>query len=114
MVYGLVALILVVAVVYLVVSRGVSGWLALVFALAPDVALLVGMAPELLRGQIHPRAVPLYNALHAFFGPILLGLAAAFWLGLPWLAAALAWGAHIAVDRALGIGLRTREGYIAA
>lgn len=111
-VYGLLALILGAGVVYLVFNRGVGGWQALAFALAPDLALLLGIAPALARGQIHPRAVPLYNALHVFVGPLLLGIAAALWRGLPWLAGALAWGVHIAVDRGLGIGLRTREGFI--
>jgi hypothetical protein len=110
--YGLLALILVVAIAYLVVIRGVSGWHVLAFALAPDVSFLFGMAPGLARGQIHPRVVALYNALHSVPGPIVLGAAAIVWLGLPWLAGALAWAAHIAVDRSLGIGLRTREGFI--
>jgi Domain of unknown function (DUF4260) len=75
----------------------------------PDVALFVGIGMNLDRDQLHPRAVPLYSALHRFGGPVLLGLSA-YWAGAPWLVAALAWAAHIAFDRALGYGLRGRAG----
>ena len=92
-------------------ARLAYGLLALVLGTALAVALLVGAAPGLDRGQLHPRAVRLYNALHVFAGPLLLGIAAFLWLGSPWLVGALAWAAHVAVDRALGIGLRTREGF---
>ena len=109
--YGLLALVLGTALAVALIARGVGGWYALCFALAPDVALLVGAAPGLDRGRLHPRAVRLYNALHVFAGPLLLGIAAFLWLGSPWLVGALAWAAHVAVDRALGIGLRTREGF---
>jgi hypothetical protein len=111
-VYALLALLLIIAIAYLVRDRGASGWPVLGFALLPDVAFLKGIAPGLAKGQIHPRAVPLYNALHTFVGPVLLGVAAVVWLGLPWLAGALAWAAHVAVDRSLGIGLRTAEGFM--
>src|SRR4051812_8384943 len=89
-----------------------SGWLAAAFAVGPDLALLAGIAPGLERGQLAPRAVPLYNALHLAAGPLLLlaavlaGLVPAALLG-----AALAWGAHVALDRAVGYGLRGRDGF---
>ena len=86
-------------------------WQALVFALAPDIALVAGIALGLARGQLHPRAVPLYNALHHLAGPLLLGLAAVLGLGLPWLAGALAWAVHIAIDRTVGYGPRGRDGF---
>ena len=44
-------------------------------------------------------------------GPLLLAIAGLLWLGPPWLVGALAWATHIAVDRALGYGPRTREGF---
>ena len=64
------------------------------------------------RQQLHPRAVPLYNALHRFVGPALLAAAALSGLVGSWgLVAALAWAFHVALDRAVGYGLRTREGF---
>ena len=109
--FGLLALLLGAAVAALLVGPGGGGRQALAFALLPGVALLGGIAPGLSRGQLHPRAVPLYNALHGPAGPLLLGVAALLWLGVPWLAGALAWAAHIGVDRAVGYGPRTPEGF---
>lgn len=91
-------------------ASGESGWLVLACVVAPDVAFLYGMAPGLAKGQLHPRAVPLYNALHSFAGPV-IPAAAAVWLGPAWTVAALAWAAHIAADRAVGYGPRTPEGF---
>jgi hypothetical protein len=108
--YGLLALFLGAALAATLVTQGGGGWYVLGFALAPDLALLVGIAPGLARGQLHPRAVPLYNALHHFAGPLLLGVAALVWFGVPWLVAALAWALHIAIDRAVGYGPRTPQG----
>jgi hypothetical protein len=93
-----------------IVATGESGWLALGVALAPDVALLYGAGPGLAKGQLHPRAVGLYNALHSFAGPV-VAAAAAVWLGPAWTVVALAWAAHVAVDRAVGYGPRTAEGF---
>ena len=107
---SLAATVLVAGLASLLITTDGGGWYALAFALMPDLALLVGMTPGLAKGQLHPRAVPLYNALHHPAGPILLALASAG-LGTPALAAALAWGTHIAVDRAVGYGPRTREGF---
>lgn len=109
--FGLLALLLGAALAATLVVLGGGGRQALAFVLLPDVALLAGIAPGLARGQLHPRAVPLYNVLHHPAGPLLLGVAALLWLGVPWLAGALAWGLHIAVDRAVGYGPRTPEGF---
>jgi hypothetical protein len=109
--FGLLALLLGAVLAAALVTPGGGGWQALGLGLAPDLALLAGIAPGLARGQLHPRAVPLYNALHHFAGPLLLGVAALLWLGVPWLAGALAWAAHIAVDRGVGYGPRTPEGF---
>lgn len=83
-------------------------WLV-AFALAPDLPLLAGMGHGGVHGRINPRAVPAYNALHIYGGPMLLGVAAPA-LGPAALTAALAWGLHIAIDRSVGYGLRDRAG----
>ena len=84
-------------------------WHAVAFGLAPDLALLGGIAPGLARGQLHPRAVSFYNALHTFAGPAIVGVA--FVLAGISLLGPLAWALHIAVDRTMGYGLRTRDGF---
>src|SRR5262245_3085241 len=89
---------------------GAGTWQIWAFLVLPDVALLLGMGRGLERGRLHPRAVPLYNALHRLAGPVALGIASVC-LGPEWLAGALAWAAHIFIDRSVGYGLRTRDGY---
>ena len=88
-------------------------WLpAVVGLIGPDVALAFGGGAGLARGQLHPRAVRLYNALHAFWAPVaLLALAGLGVLGLGWFVVGLAWAAHIAVDRAVGYGFRNADGF---
>ena len=109
--WALLAVALIAALIYLVRDRG-HGWIALGFALMPGVGLLVGMSPNLQKGQIHPRAVPVYDALHRLAGPAVLLLIWATEAIDDWaLVAALACVVHIAVDRALGYGLRSREGF---
>ena len=88
-----------------VISRDGHLWQFFAFGAAPDLALFVGIGSGLAKGQLHPRAVPLYNALHRFIGPILLAFVPGFLVG------ALAWALHIAVDRTVGYGLRTRDGF---
>src|SRR5712691_11747873 len=87
-----------------------TGWWQLgAFGLGPDLALLCGAGAGLARGQLHPRAVPLYNGLHRFWGPLALVVAASLAaLPLGYLVGGLAWACHIALDRTLGYGLRTR------
>ena len=108
--YGVLAVGLASATIATVFTRDASGWVALGFAVMPDIALLAAISPGLEKGQLHPRSVPLYNALHSFIGPIALGVLGVA-LGPTWLAAALAWGMHIAVDRAIGYGMRSPEGF---
>jgi hypothetical protein len=86
-------------------------WQLVVFAMAPDIALLVGMSSGLQRGQLHPRAVPIYNAVHRFWAPAVLVAVTLLVRRPDWLVAGLAWSAHIAFDRSLGFGLRTPEGF---
>ena len=88
-----------------------SWWQLVVFAIAPDLALLAGAGPGLERGQIHPRAVPLYNAVHRLWAPGVLAVVALAFMSPSWLAGGLAWIAHIAFDRSLGFGLRSAEGF---
>jgi hypothetical protein len=86
-------------------ADGAAVWQFFAFGAMPDLALFAGIGSGLAKGQLHPRAVPLYNALHRFLGPIVLAFVPGFQLG------ALAWALHIAIDRAVGYGLRTRDGH---
>ena len=104
------ALLLLVAAIAQIELRDTGWWPLLAFAMAPDVALLAGFGRDLEKGRLHPRAVRLYNALHSLWSPALLALAA---LALPAgaLVCATVWAFHIAFDRALGYGMRTRDGH---
>jgi hypothetical protein len=101
-----------------VIARDGHLWQFFAFGAAPDLALLLGIAGFAPRANtrkgtrppgpefpLHPRAVPLYNALHRFIGPVLLAFVPGFLVG------ALAWALHIAVDRSVGYNLRTRDGF---
>jgi len=94
-------------------ALAVGGWWQIpVFWAAPDLALLAGMGRGLERGQLHPRAVRAYNLLHRVWGPLVLGaLVALGALPATLIVGALAWGFHIALDRAAGYGLRGRDGF---
>jgi hypothetical protein len=99
-----------VAAVAVAVANGGAWWQIPLFAIGPDAALFLGFGGDLERGQLHPRAVPTYNALHRMWGPVLLGaLALAVLPGLA--VAALTWACHITLDRAIGYGLRTSDGH---
>ena len=103
---------LVVAIVVELSRPGTGSWPIPVFAIAPDIALLFGAGSGLAKGQLHPRAVGAYNALHRFWGPLALGtLAVASLIPGGYLIGALAWGVHVALDRTLGYGLRSRDGF---
>ena len=109
--YVLLTTFLLAVIVFESVKHGFT-WQLPVFAWAPDLALVLGAGRGLAKGQLHPRAVRLYNAVHTFWPPLALAVAAAA-LGLPlgWFVAAIAWAFHVALDRALGYGLRTPEGF---
>lgn len=94
-----------------VVTQHASWWPLVVLAIAPDIALVVGASPGLERGRLHPRAVPLYNAVHRFWAPAFLVLVAAVLRQPAWVAGGLAWISHIGFDRSLGFGLRTPQGF---
>ena len=84
----------------------------LVFGIAPHLAFLAGVGQPHARGQMAPRAVPLFNAMHHPVPPLaVLGLAAAGVLPPFWSVAALAWLSHIVVDWGLGDELRTADGW---
>jgi hypothetical protein len=92
------------------VRFGGATWVGLAFFILPDVALVYGAAPGLEHGRLHPRAVRLYNAVHSFWIPLALMLAG-LWLPPLVFTSGAVWAAHIAWDRGLGFGLRSREGY---
>ena len=84
-------------------------WQAVAFGLMPDLALLGGFSKGMAKGRLHPRWVPFYNALHMFIGPVAVG--ALFLVAGISPLGPLAWALHIAWDRMLGYGLRTRDGF---
>jgi hypothetical protein len=103
---------LVAAIAHELSRPGTAGWQIAVFAIAPDLGLLAGAAPGLARGQMHPRGVTAYNALHRFWGPAaLVGAAALAVLSPAFLVGGLAWAAHISFDRMVGYGLRSGDGF---
>lgn len=105
------AVLLIAAAVFEATKHGLWGP-TLLGLLGPDIALLLGAGRGLAQGQLHPRAVPLYNALHRYTPPvILMAVAATGVIALGWFALGLAWAAHVALDRAVGYGLRTRDGF---
>ncbi|MCX4909178.1 DUF4260 family protein [Streptomyces sp. NBC_00878] len=65
------------------------------------------------KGRLQPRAVPSYNTAHRALVPLALMAPYAFGLvtWAPGFAALCGWLAHISYDRALGYGLRTKEGF---
>jgi hypothetical protein len=112
--YAAGAVVLPVTSIAVFVSVDAGWWVFPVFAIGPDLAFLAGIGHKepLVHGQMPSRAVPAYNALHRIAGPIALGLLGAFGL-LPsaLLVGALVWGFHIFLDRAIGYGLRTPDGF---
>jgi predicted anti-sigma-YlaC factor YlaD len=110
--YAALAAALFASAVVLIFVRDAAWWPTVAFALGPDLAVLYGIAPGLARGQLHPRAVPPYNVLHRLWGPLALA-AVALAAGLPlgYVTGALAWAAHVAFDRAIGLRLRSRDGF---
>jgi hypothetical protein len=84
----------------------------LLFGIVPHLTVLLGIGRPHARGQLAPRAVPLFNAMHQPALPlVLLGLAMAGILSTFWLVGALAWLGHIVVDLGFGDGLRTADGW---
>ena len=77
-----------------------AGWIFFAaLILVPDLSMLGYLASPSVGAKV-------YNAGHLYIGPVLLWLSGAV-LDSRWLtAAALIWGAHIGIDRALGYGLK--------
>jgi hypothetical protein len=94
------------------VTHGTGYWQLAAFGFGPDIALLLGVGKGIEKGRLHPRAVLLYNLVHRFWGPlVLVALGAAGVVPQGYLVGGLAWGFHVALDRSVGYGLRTRDGY---
>jgi hypothetical protein len=113
----LVAALLLAAVLFEALKHG--GWsipLAMLGGIGPDLSFLAGAGHPHQPGQLPAPAVRLYNALHRPWLPLAVivlfsvyGItpdsgAAGFTFGLAWLT-------HVAVDRVLGYGLRTPDGW---
>lgn len=110
--YAALACLLLAAILFEAVKHGTGYWQIVVFGLGPDIALFYGAAPGLAKGQLHRRAVWAYNLLHRFWLPVALATLAAFGvISLGYFIGALAWAFHISLDRAVGYGLRTRDGF---
>jgi Domain of unknown function (DUF4260) len=109
--YGLLTALLLTAAITRAVSQGSGWWQFFAFAIGPDLALLAGIGAGLEKGQLHPRAVRLYNVLHSFWGPGLLAIVAAITLPGGYLVGAAAWALHVSLDRTVGYGMRTRDGF---
>ncbi|CAN7311400.1 DUF4260 domain-containing protein [Mesorhizobium sp. LjNodule214] len=95
-----------VAVVALVLYAlaGASWWLFALLILAPDLSMLGYLAG--------PRVGAVaYNALHILIVPLPLALAGYVFANPIAIAVALTWITHIAVDRALGYGLKLSSGF---
>lgn len=91
------------AIIFYVMS-GVSWWLFALLILAPDLSMLGYLAG--------PRAGAIaYNALHILIVPLVLALAGRLLGNSAVTAIALIWIAHIAIDRALGYGLKLSTGF---
>ncbi len=110
--YAALAVLLLSAIVLELAKHGTGWWQFALFGFGPDLALFYGIGANLRKGQLHPRAVPPYNLVHRFWLPLALATAASFaLLPLGYLVGALAWAFHISIDRSLGYGLRTRDGF---
>lgn len=110
--YALAGTGLTVAAVALAVARDTGVGSVLLFAVLPDVALLLALGRAHQPGQLPARAVPAYNLLHRPSPPVTLALASlAGLVSTYWLVAGLSWLAHICFDRACGYGLRTADGW---
>ncbi|PBC00533.1 DUF4260 domain-containing protein [Mesorhizobium sp. WSM3860] len=83
---------------------GVSWWLFALLILAPDLSMLGYLAGPRI-GAIA------YNALHMLIAPLVLALAGILLADPVTTAVALIWIAHIAIDRALGYGLKLPTGF---
>ncbi|WP_084040261.1 DUF4260 domain-containing protein [Demequina sp. NBRC 110053] len=93
-----------IAVIVATVALDHAWWWLLVLFLAFDLSALGYLAGPRIGAFV-------YNLVHSYWGPALLGAAAlaieARWAGL----VALAWAFHVAVDRAIGYGLKEPDDF---
>ncbi|UCI07517.1 DUF4260 domain-containing protein [Mesorhizobium sp. B1-1-8] len=93
-----------VAAVVFYAATGVSWWLFALLILAPDLSMLGYLAG--------PRVGAIaYNAFHTLIFSLALLLAGSPLASSTTTAVALIWLAHIAIDRALGYGLKLSTGF---
>ncbi len=110
--YITLATLLLVAILFAAIKHGTGYWQIAVFGFGPDLALLYGAGANLEKGQLHPRAVTLYNLLHRYWLPLALAVLGTFGLvTLGSFIGALVWAFHISLDRSVGYGLRTPDGF---
>ncbi|RWK04809.1 DUF4260 domain-containing protein [Mesorhizobium sp.] len=93
-----------VAAIILYKMTGVPWWLFALLILAPDLSMLGYLAGPRI-GAVT------YNALHILVAPLVLALAGVLFGAPITTAVALIWIAHIAIDRALGYGLKLPTGF---
>ena len=93
-----------VAAIVFYASTGASWWLFAALILAPDLSMF-GYLGGPRFGAIA------YNALHILIVPVLLLLAGHLSGDAAAIAVALIWIGHIAIDRALGYGLKLSTGF---
>ena len=74
-------------------------WLFLVLFLWPDLAFLAYIANQRVGAIV-------YDAVHSYIGPVLLGILAYFADVPAMIMFALIWTAHIGLDRTIGYGLK--------
>ncbi|TNC24382.1 DUF4260 family protein [Amycolatopsis alkalitolerans] len=109
---GILGLFLLAFAIFEAVKHG--GWavpMLLAGLIGPDLTFLIGIGAQAGHGVLPRRVVPFYNVAHLWplpvlalvFFTLLVGSVPGFTLGLAWLA-------HICLDRALGYGLRARDG----
>ena len=96
--------VIAIAVVIATVALGYDWWWLLVLFLAFDLSALGYLAGPRIGAHA-------YNAVHTYWGPAALAAVAlttnASWAGI----VALAWAFHVAVDRALGYGLKLPDDF---
>ncbi len=82
-----------------------QGWLLWIFLfLAPDLSLLGYLGGQRLGSR-------LYNAVHTYVAPMVLAGVGALAFQPLLVSLSLIWGAHIGLDRALGLGLKLPGGF---
>ena len=85
-------------------QTGQSWWLFAGLILAPDLSMLAYLGGPRQGARV-------YNAVHIYVGPLVLGGAAFLAASSVALAVALVWAAHISIDRMLGYGLKHAESF---